>query len=86
LREGRRAAIWLFFAFIYWSSGEGGPLASIAAVWQGLAYSLGNMTLQGPELDPDAAGWLRLLMTLEAILGPVQIGFLALSLRRQFAR
>lgn len=56
-----------------------------------LAYSAGNLTLQGTAPKPEdvmgnGARLLQNLVTVERIPGLLQIGFLALSLRRQFMR
>jgi hypothetical protein len=44
------------------------------------------MTLQKPEPEPDPGTFWQYLVILEAILGPLQIGFLAWTLRRKFLR
>lgn len=50
-----------------------------------LTYSLAVMSLQKPEPRP-LTNWAHALVTLEAILGPVQAALLALAIRRKFMR
>jgi len=50
-----------------------------------LTYSLAVMSLQKPERQP-VTNWAHTLVTLEAILGPVQAALLALAIRRKFMR
>lgn len=90
--------IWVIFAFLYTQAGFIQPLSieKNAAteepvkfyelkVPHALAYSLGVMTLQKPEVLP--ATWqARMLVNLEAILGPLQGALLALAVRRRFMR
>ena len=73
-------AIRLGFAFLYL------PMCKIQGLPESLFYSLGVMMLQKPEPEPDPGTFWQYLVILEAILGPLQIGFLAWKLRRKFLR
>lgn len=78
-------ALWLLFAVAFLALSFFHDDTSAAA--EAFAYSAGNLTLQTPAPKPEAVPWYELyIVTAERILGPVQIGFLALSLRRQFMR
>jgi hypothetical protein len=54
--------------------------------WQAVVYSLGVMTRQSPKLAASDPVMLQTLVFLEGILGPLQIGLMALALRRKFMR
>jgi uncharacterized protein YjbI with pentapeptide repeats len=92
-------ALWAFFAVGYTVTGferrmpqntlqapitadeVGEPLSFKRA----LTYSLGVMSLQKPKPDP-ATNTAKALVTVEAILGPLQVALLALAIRRRFMR
>jgi len=71
------------FAVLYAATArdEAGPLLRL---WRGLSYSASVMTLQKPE--PSSSIFVRGLVTLETVLGPVQAALLALAIRRKFMR
>jgi hypothetical protein len=74
--------IWLLFAVLYALilSDSHGLLG-----WRGFAYSAAVLTLQRPDSRPDTL-FTQILVTAEAILGPVQAALLALAIRRKFMR
>lgn len=59
--------------------------ADVAFGWRGLAYSAAVITLQKPN-PPPSPGVVQVLVTLETILGTVQVALLALAIRRKFMR
>jgi uncharacterized protein YjbI with pentapeptide repeats len=95
-------AMWILFAVLYTQVGftrwEPRPTTEIDAATatydevgkplrplQALNYSLGVISLQKP-LPPPAGTTTRILVTLEAITGPLQVALLALAIRRKFMR
>jgi hypothetical protein len=58
----------------------------LQAFWEPILYSLGAITRQNDTLAGSASLALRSLVILEGIFGPLQIGLIALALRRQFMR
>jgi hypothetical protein len=65
----------------------------IVGTWQALAdagraamYSLGVMARLRPEPIPAEMGLFQILVTIEGILGPLQIALLALAIRRKVMR
>jgi hypothetical protein len=55
-------------------------------VWQALVYSLAALARLNPEPKPSAPGLFQFLVTIEGILGPLQIALLALAIRRKVMR
>jgi hypothetical protein len=49
-------------------------------------YRLGVMARLRPEPIPEAMGLFQILVTIEGILGPLQIALLALAIRRKVMR
>jgi uncharacterized protein YjbI with pentapeptide repeats len=86
------AAIWLIFTALYLlvaprfsvfsaeSFSEG-----IRHIEQALVYSLGALARLNPEPRP-GPGWFQFLVTVEGLVGPLQIGLLLLAIRRQVMR
>jgi uncharacterized protein YjbI with pentapeptide repeats len=65
----------------------------IAGIWQVLTdagravmYSVGVMARLRPEPIPEHMGMFQILVTIEGILGPLQIALLALAIRRKVMR
>lgn len=86
----KRAFIWLFivwavFALFYLLPGVRAGFEQPFPLTRAFSYSLGVMSLQKPDLKP-LTDWAHLLVTFEAILGPVQAALLALAIRRKFMR
>ena len=93
--------IWLLFAWLYTQVGftkentklmsESAAITEIDEVGKpmrftrALIYSLGVMTLQKPEPRPLTTA-AQTLVTLETVLGPLQVALLALAIRRKFMR
>lgn len=91
--------LWILFAGAYCVTGfERKPTPSMPMVTvvsdevrrplpltKALTYSLGVMSLQKPEPRPVTSTG-QTLVTLEAILGPLQAALLALAIRRKFMR
>lgn len=54
--------------------------------WQAVMYSLGVLARLSPEPEPKVMGLFQILVTIEGILGPLQIALLALAIRRKVMR
>jgi hypothetical protein len=88
-------AIWLVFAAVYLLLVESSPfwVFSASDIWQGLdyarqaaAYSLSALVRLNPRPQSEELNWFQTLVTIEGILGPLQIALLALSVRRRVMR
>ena len=98
---GVLVVIWLVFAALYvlvpssakfnvsfsefhdFSPSDSEPI--ISDVGKAMVYSLGAMARLSPEPKP-GPGWFQFLVTVEGLLGPLQIGLLLLAIRRQVMR
>jgi hypothetical protein len=69
-----------FYAFLPTNSGQ-----VISNAGQAIVYSLSTMARLNPEPKPDPS-WFQFLVTVEGILGPLQIALLALAVRRRVMR
>jgi uncharacterized protein YjbI with pentapeptide repeats len=58
----------------------------LADAWQAVMYSLGVMSRLRPEPIPKGIGFFQILVTIEGILGPLQIALLVLAIRRKVMR
>jgi hypothetical protein len=82
------------FAVLYMIVGDPSlRVLPIVGIWEALAdagqalmYSLGVMARLSPEPIPKEMGMLQILVTVEGILGPLQIALLALAVRRKVMR
>jgi uncharacterized protein YjbI with pentapeptide repeats len=91
---GVLATIALVFAVLYMMVGHPSlRVLPIAGIWQVVAdagravmYSLGVMARLRPEPIPEHMGVFQILVTIEGILGPLQIALLALAVRRKVMR
>jgi len=88
-------AIWLVFAAVYFLLVESSPfwVFSASSIWQGLdyarqaaAYSLSALVRLNPRPQTEALNWFQTLVTIEGILGPLQIALLVLAVRRKVMR
>jgi hypothetical protein len=88
-------AIWLTFAALYLLLADTAPfwVFSASDVWQGidytrqaLVYSLAALARLNPEPKPEELGWFQTLVTVEGILGPLQIALFLLAVRRRVMR
>jgi len=88
-------AIWLAFAALYLFLADSAPfwVFSASNIWEGIdyarqagIYSLSALARLNPEPKPQELGWFQTLVTLEGILGPLQIGLLLLAVRRKVMR
>jgi hypothetical protein len=98
VRAGRAlgvlVTIAVVFGVIYMTVGHPSlRVLPIVGIWQVLAdagravmYSLGVMARLRPEPIPEAMGLFQILVTIEGILGPLQIALLALAIRRKVMR
>lgn len=59
---------------------------SVSDFGEAIVYSLGAMARLNPEPRPDAPGLFQFLVTVEGLLGPLQIALLALAIRRKVMR
>jgi uncharacterized protein YjbI with pentapeptide repeats len=79
-----------FSAFLGYSYLEVFPVSSfgeaISHCAHALMYSLGVMARLRPEPIPNEMGLFQILVTIEGILGPLQIALLALAIRRKVMR
>lgn len=75
--------IWAMFGFIYAVVLRDDYDKALG--WRGLPYSAAVITLQRPQPSP-SPGVQQALVTLETILGPLQVALLALAIRRKFMR
>jgi len=78
--------IWAAFALLYLIV-PSSPFAgfSVSDFGEATVYSLGAIARLNPEPKPDP-GWFQFLVTLEGLLGPLQIGLLLLAIRRKVLR
>jgi len=58
---------------------------SFSAFGEAIVYSLGALARLNPEPKPDPS-WFQFLVTVEGLVGPLQIGLLLLAIRRQVIR
>jgi hypothetical protein len=58
---------------------------SLSDFGKAIVYSLGAMARLNPEPKPDP-GWFQFLVTVEGLVGPLQIALLLLAIRRQVMR
>jgi hypothetical protein len=98
VRAGRAlgvlVTIAVVFAVLYMLVGNSSlRVLPIVGIWQALAdagqalmYSLGVMVRLRPEPIPKEMGLFQILVTVEGILGPLQIALLALAIRRKVMR
>lgn len=88
------ASLCVVFAILYMSIGPDSlrvfPLESfwqvIDSLWQSLVYSLAALARLNPAPTPKQPGFFQLLVTVEGIVGPLQIALLALAVRRKVMR
>ena len=87
--------LWLTFAALYFLLADSAPFWVFLAsdVWQGidfarqaLIYSLAALVRLNPEPKPVELGWFQTLVTIEGILGPLQIALFLLAVRRKVMR
>jgi len=87
--------IWLVFAALYLLLADTAPfwVFSASDVWQGIdyarqagVYSVTALARLNPEPKPEELGWFQTLVTLEGILGPLQIALFLLAVRRKVMR
>jgi len=92
---GALVAIWLAFAALYFLLADAAPFWVFLAsdVWQGIeyarqavVYSLTALARLNPEPKPEELGWFQTLVTIEGILGPLQIALFLLAVRRKVMR
>ncbi len=79
--------IWLVFAILYLVTGHiktGDSISIGQAIGRTLNFSLQVLTLQKPEVPKGL--FTPLFVTLEMLIGPLQIALVALAIRRQFMR
>jgi uncharacterized protein YjbI with pentapeptide repeats len=98
VRAGRALGVFLtiavVFAVLYMTIGHPSlRVLPIVGIWQDLAdagravmYSFGVMARLRPEPIPEEMGLFQILVTVEGILGPLQIALLALAVRRKVMR
>src|SRR5215203_3210769 len=88
-------AIWLMFAALYFLLVKSSPFWVFAApdIWQGIdyarqaaVYSLSALVRLNPRPQSEELNWFQTLVTVEGILGPLQIGLLLLAIRRKVMR
>jgi hypothetical protein len=87
-------SIAVMFAVLYMTVGHHSlQMSRSVGIWQNLAdagravmYSLGVIARLGPEPIPKQMGLFQILVTVEGILGPLQIALLALAIRRKVMR
>lgn len=78
--------IWAAFALFYILV-PSSPFSgfSVSDFGEAIVYSLGAMARLNPKPQPDP-GWFQLLVTVEGLVGPLQIALLLLAIRRQVMR
>jgi hypothetical protein len=59
---------------------------SVSDFGEAIVYSLGALAQLNPEPRPDEPGLFQFLVTIEGLLGPLQIALLALAIRRKVMR
>jgi len=88
-------AIWLMFAAVYFLLVKSSPFWVFSApdIWQGIdyarqaaAYSLSALVRLNPRPQSEELNWFQTLVTIEGILGPLQIALLVLAIRRKVMR
>src|SRR5215217_8188810 len=88
-------AIWLMFAALYFLLVKSSPFWVFAApdIWQGIdyarqaaVYSLSALVRLNPRPQSEELNWFQTLVTVEGILGPLQIALLVLAIRRKVMR
>jgi uncharacterized protein YjbI with pentapeptide repeats len=88
-------AIWLMFAALYFLLIKSSPFWVFSApdIWQGIdyarqaaVYSLSALVRLNPRPQTEALNWFQTLVTIEGILGPLQIALLVLAIRRKVMR
>lgn len=83
--------IWVAFTTLYFVLGPetlsitSNPAESIGHLWQAAVYSLSALARLRPNPVPEF-GLFQLLVTLEGLLGPLQIALFALAVRRKVMR
>ena len=92
---GVLVGMWLAFAALYLLLADTAPfwVFSASDVWQGIdyarqavVYSLTAIARLNPEPQPEELGWFQTLVTLEGLLGPLQIALFLLAVRRKVMR
>jgi uncharacterized protein YjbI with pentapeptide repeats len=85
-------AMWLTFAALYFFLVESSPfwVFSASDIWQGIdyarqaaVYSLSALVRLNPRPQSEELDWFQTLVTIEGILGPLQIALLTLAVRRK---
>jgi hypothetical protein len=88
-------SMWLAFASLYFLIVESSPfwVFSASDIWQGIdyarqaaVYSLSALVRLNPRPQSETLDWFQTLVTIEGILGPIQIALLALAIRRKVMR
>ncbi len=87
------AVIWAIFSILYalfgpytlTVLGSSGPLDFVYQAWEAAVYSLGALARLNPEPKPQP-GWFQLMVTVEGLLGPLQIALFLLAVRRKVMR
>jgi uncharacterized protein YjbI with pentapeptide repeats len=88
-------SLWVVFAALYLLIVESSPflIFSAADIWQGIdyarqaaVYSLSALVRLNPRPQSGTLDWFQTLVTIEGILGPIQIALLALAIRRKVMR
>lgn len=88
---GALVFIWAAFTMSYWLFGPEAlaipsiPAESVENLWQSAVYSLSALARLRPNPVPEF-GLFQLLVTLEGLLGPLQIALFALAVRRKVMR
>jgi hypothetical protein len=59
---------------------------SPSELWEAAPYSLSTLARLNPRPQSDHLDWFHTLVTIEGILGPLQIALLALAVRREVMR
>jgi uncharacterized protein YjbI with pentapeptide repeats len=87
--------VWHFAKYLltsspYYSGLRAPSLSEIEHFWAdvrpALVYSLGALARLRPEPQPDGPSWFQFFVTVEGIVGPLQIALLALAIRRKVMR
>jgi hypothetical protein len=88
-------SIWLAFTALYFLMVESSPfwVCSASDIWQGIdfagqaaVYSLSALVRLNPRPQSEYLDWFQTLVTIEGILGPLQIALLALAVRCKVMR
>ena len=86
--------VWFVFTLLYLLSAPEGPYFSplilepktlIKRFWEVAVYSLGGLVRLNPDPKP-SPGWFQFFVTLQGILGPLQIALFLLAVRRKVMR